>query len=225
MDGIEQQVTTWLIEVSHYPFYLYLGVALFFTASSFGFPIPEEVVLVTCGMIAYLSLEEARAQGTTPTVNAVSLALHCFASVFLSDLLVFFLGRRYGTKLLRRPPFTRLIGEGMLNQVETSVQKYGAFACGLFRFTPALRFPGHFMCGALKISYPKFLITDGLAALISVPTQVLLLAYYSKEVLVYFNKFKVVIIGLLVLLVLIWLVKRIAKWIAKWIAKRQPTGG
>ena len=70
---------------------------------------------------------------------------------------------------------------------------------GVFRFTPVLRFPGHMACGMLGVSHLKFWLSDGVAALLTVPTQVLLVAYYGEEILTYFKQFKIVIVAILVL--------------------------
>ncbi len=73
---------------------------------------------------------------------------------------------------------------------------------GVFRFTPGLRFPGHFCCGVLGVPAWKFTAIDGTAALLTVPTQVLLVAYYGGKILESFKKFKislVVVLGLILI--------------------------
>jgi len=208
MVGIEEAIRELLMGISHHPHLLYAGVIFILFASSFGLPLPEEVVLLTSGMIAYLSVEEGLATATSPHVNPVVLATICFAAVLFSDLLVFYLGRRFGITLLKRKPFSNLISSKSLARVRMWTKKYGAWACAVFRFTPGIRFPGHFICGSMKISYTKFLLTDGLAALLTVPTQVLLMAYYGDEILVYLKQFKIILIGLLIFTLVAWLIFR-----------------
>jgi membrane protein DedA with SNARE-associated domain len=204
MPELEEIIRNLLMEISHHPLQLYAGVILILFASSFGLPLPEEVVLLSSGMIAYLSLTESLATGNPPNVNPITLSIVCFGSVLISDLLVFTLGRKYGLAMLRRKPFSRFISEVALTKVRIWTRKYGVWACAIFRFTPGIRFPGHFMCGSMRISYTKFLLTDGVAALLTVPTQVLFIAYYGDEILVYFKQFKVVLIGLFILAFFIW---------------------
>ncbi len=221
MSDLELMLTNYLIELAHHPYLFCTGVILILFASSFGLPLPEEVVLITSGVVAHLALTEALSTGQPPTINAWALAGICFAAVLCSDLLVFTLGRRYGTSLLRKSPFNKLMSEAALCKVEKWTERYGAFACFVFRFTPGIRFPGHFMCGALKISYRKFLATDGVAALLTVPTQVLLLAFYGKEILGIIKQFKV---GLLVLLaagIFLWLILKIKDHYFKAAANRK----
>ncbi len=208
MFGFEDIIREWLIEASHHPEYLYFSVVLFLTLSSFGLPFPEELVLITSGMVASVAMMEAAELGRPSTINPITLALTCLFAVLISDFLVFFLGRKYGVGLIRSSPFSKVISSKALDKVEIVTQKYGFLACGFFRFTPGLRFPGHFMCGALKISYTKFFLSDGTAALISVPTQVLLLAYYGDEIVKYFKQFKLGIVLVAVLLLAFWLIRR-----------------
>jgi membrane protein DedA with SNARE-associated domain len=204
MAGFEDIIRTYLLEISHYPVQLYIGVILILFASSFGLPLPEEVVLLTSGAVAYLALAESRETGLPPDVSPELLATICFAAVFLSDLLVFSLGRRYGIKVLRRRPFSLLISGRALARVRAATRKYGAWACAIFRFTPGIRFPGHFICGSMKISYTTFFLTDGVAALLTVPTQVMFMAYYGDEILVYIKQLKVAILIMFAVAFLVW---------------------
>lgn len=219
MVGIEATLTQFLLEMAHHPFLFSFGVILILFGSSFGLPLPEEVVLLTSGIVAHLAMNEALKTGQPATINAWMLSGVCFAAVLMSDLLVFALGRRYGTSLLKKRPFNRIISENALAKVEVWTQKYGAFACAVFRFTPGIRFPGHFMCGALKISYRKFLATDGIAALLTVPTQVLLLAFYGDQILATIKQFKIVFISCLLLGILLWLLYKLK---VKYLDKPQP---
>jgi membrane protein DedA with SNARE-associated domain len=96
MAGFETIIINWLTEVAHHPGLLYFAVISLLFASSFGLPFPEELVLITCGMIAYISLGEEKLAVSEPTVNIWTLASVCFFAVILSDLLVFWLGKRFG---------------------------------------------------------------------------------------------------------------------------------
>lgn len=63
------------------------------------------------------------------------------------------------------------------------IHKHRFLVPAIFRFTPGVRFPGHLSCGMMGISPWTFLAADGLAALISVPTQVYLFAHYGEVIL------------------------------------------
>ncbi len=109
---------------------------------------------------------------------------------------------------MRLRPLKRLLNPRRMKRIEHWSSKYGAFAAGIFRFTPGLRFPGHFMCGATKLSFTKFAMVDGTAALLSVPTQVLFIAFYGDKILAVLKQMKIVILILVLIAFVYLIVKR-----------------
>jgi membrane protein DedA with SNARE-associated domain len=57
------------------------------------------------------------------------------------------------------------------------------------------------------ISYSKFLVIDGLAALVSVPTQIFLVAHYGEDIIKQVKRFNAAI-GIIVAIILIVFVTR-----------------
>jgi len=86
--------------------------------------------------------------------------------------------------------------------------KYGTWCCGIFRFTPGLRFPGHLWCGMLGIPAWKFALIDGAAALFSVPTQVYLVGTYGKHIIEFLQKAKYFTIVVVVIAFVVWFVHK-----------------
>ena len=86
--------------------------------------------------------------------------------------------------------------------------KYGVWCCGIFRFTPGLRFPGHLSCGILGIPIWKFVVIDLIAALVSVPTQVWLVATYGKEILAHLKEYKLILFGVIFVAFVVWWVRK-----------------
>ena len=98
-----------------------------------------------------------------PTVDATPIAafptaMVCLFAVFLSDFLVYSLGKKFGTQALDYPRFQKIFTPKTQKKVRQKASKYGMWACAIFRFLPGLRFPGHFMCGALGIKTWKFIV-------------------------------------------------------------------
>ncbi len=195
---------------AYQPMLVYSFIILFMTASSFGLPIPEEMTLVSAGLVAYMASHPQKFPPPTPDaegVNLVVLSIICFLAVLGSDLLIYFLGRKFGTRLVKTKFFNKNIGQERFNKINTMFQKYGHWACGIFRFTPGIRFPGHLSCGIMGISLWKFILVDGTAALISVPTQVILVASYGEVILDKIKEFKI-IIGIIILIAVVILLLR-----------------
>ena len=61
----------------------------------------------------------------------------------------------------------------------------------------------------MGISLWKFALVDGLAALVSVPTQVYLVATYGEVILAKIKEFKLVLAGVIGALILAWLLKKL----------------
>jgi membrane protein DedA with SNARE-associated domain len=104
-------------------------------------------------------------------------------SVVFADFLVFFIGRLGGRKLIRRPTFKKIFTENVMLRIDQFLKKYGVFAAFMFRFTPGIRFPAHIMMGMSNFPAWQFAIVDGFAAMISVPTQILLIYHFGEPIL------------------------------------------
>jgi membrane protein DedA with SNARE-associated domain len=196
---------------AYQPEFVYGAVLLSLTASSFGFPLPEEVTLVSAGLVAHIAAHPELyppPQVGMRGVDPWTLAGFCFLAVVATDFLVFSMGRLGRKRADRFPIFQRMFEKKSFHKVSELVKAKGLWMAGVFRFTPGVRFPGHLACGFLGISPWKFFLVDGTVALLSVPTQVLLLAYYGEIILSSFNRFKTFIFVLLATGAIFYLVYR-----------------
>ncbi len=178
--------------VAHSPWLTFSLLFLIMYASSFGLPIPEEVTLLTLGFLVYLGNQPdpATGQAGDGALDIHLAAWLAFVAVFSSDFLVYFLGRKYGDRILKLPVLNKFAQPAMLTKVQSWMERWGFWAAGVFRFTPGIRFPGHLSCGILKVPLHKFCLVDGFAALISVPTQVYLVGYYGKDIIDLIKKYQ-----------------------------------
>lgn len=200
---MEAWIQETLAQYAFQPWLVYGTICSFMLASAFGLPIPEEVVLLSAGLVGYAALHPATViPPGASVVNVYTLATVSFVAVLVADFLIFSIGRRFGPRALRNRFFSRLLDEEKLVRTETWMKRYGYWTVILFRFTPGVRFPGHLMCGALGLSRGKFIAVDMFAAGISVPTQVLLVAFYGDQIIKYLQKFKIAIFVALALAVI-----------------------
>ena len=200
-----------LTPYAYEPTLIYSFLVLMMLLSSVGLPFPEEATLVSVGLLAYMGtnpqLYPPPYEGA-PHINPKTAATVAFFAVVFSDTLIYTIGRVFGRKIFVWKPIQSVLSEENRIKIEAWTHKYGAYATGIFRFTPGLRFPGHLACGMLKFPLWKFMLIDGIAALISVPTQILLLAYYGETILKFFKQFKIVLVVLFAVVVLYFLYKR-----------------
>ncbi|NJL24196.1 MAG: DedA family protein [Calothrix sp. SM1_5_4] len=190
-------------EYAYEPVLVYTFILVMLTASSFGLPIPEEVTLLSAGTVGYFAqnpdLYPPPYEGAKP-INPWILAAVCFWAVFLSDLLIYWIGRWGRSHIQKTPRFQKILEMNAFKKAEQLIQRYGPLMAGVFRFTPGLRFPGHMACGMLGLPSWKFGLIDGLAALLTVPTQVLLVVYYGDEILGWIKRFKIAFVIVLVVI-------------------------
>ena len=159
----EDQILLWFQQYAYQPYLVYFAVVALMVASSFGLPVPEEVTLVGLGLVCYIGsrpdLYPPPSPGA-PVVEVEVAALVALLAVFLSDYLVFSLGKFFGVRLMKTRFFAK--NQDSFDKVSSWVKRYGMWAAGIFRFTPGLRFPGHFSCGMLGLKQSQFFLVDGL---------------------------------------------------------------
>lgn len=198
---MEAKIVEILTLYAYNPMLVYAVLFAVMYASSFGLPIPEEFTLITTGFLVYMGMNPnlyPMPAGGTP-LNVHVTAAVCFIAVFSSDLLVFMIGKKFGKRIIKIEFFTKVLSPERMDKIEKWANKYGKWACGIFRFTPGIRFPGHLSCGMAGLKTRTFVLVDGAMVLISVPTQIYAVAYFGNEILAWFKKFKLLLLACLVM--------------------------
>mgnify|MGYP003348214624 CR=1 FL=1 len=139
--------------------YGYWAVFVMLLICGFGIPVPEDVTLVTGGVIAGLGHADVH------TMFAVGMA-----GVLIGDGTMFILGRLFGPRIIRLPLFHRVLTPERFEKAQTAFHKYGKWVMFVARFLPGLRTPVFFSAGmSHRVTFLTWLLMDGFAALISVP--------------------------------------------------------
>ncbi len=136
-------------------YFVMFGVLI---ACGFGFPMPEDVVLIAGGLLA--------SQGI---VDEYVVFIVTMAGVLIGDSSIYFLGRKYGENIKNIGVFKKIITPARSERIEKALQKYGDKVIFIARFLPGLRTPIFLSTGIYRVPYWKFFALDGFAALISVP--------------------------------------------------------
>lgn len=152
--------------------YGYAAVFFVLVICGFGVPIPEDLTLVTGGVISGMGY-------TNPHIMfAVGML-----GVLVGDGVMFAAGRIWGQKILRFKPIARIMTPKRYEQVQEKFDKYGNWVLFVARFLPGLRTAVFVTAGiSRKVSYLRFIIMDGLAALISVPIWIYLGEYGAHNI-------------------------------------------
>lgn len=151
--------------------YGYAAVFFVLVACGFGVPIPEDITLVAGGVISGLGY-----------ANVHIMVVVGMLGVLVGDGLMFTAGRVFGHKILKVRFIARVMTPKRYAQVQEKFDKYGNRVLFVARFLPGLRTPIYITAGiSRKVSYLRFLLMDGLAALISVPVWIYLGAYGAEQ--------------------------------------------
>ena len=146
--------------------YGYWAVLFVLIICGFGVPIPEDITLVSGGVIAGLYPE---------SVNSHLMLLVSMIGVLAGDSTMYWLGRIYGTKILRFRPMRKIVTLQRLRMVREKFSQYGNRVLFVARFLPGLRAPIYMVSGITRrVSYTRFVLIDFCAAIISVPIWVYL---------------------------------------------------
>ncbi len=198
--SLTQWITDSVQQYAYQPEMVYLLVIFIMLITGFGVPIPEEVIIITTSLMAYMALNPDQYPPPEPNargINVYILMTVCFFAVFFSDLVVYTIGRRLGRSMSDKKWFQNFIQPKSFKKVKFWTQKYGSAAVGVFRFLPGLRFPGHLACGAFGIPAWKFMLIDGAVILVTIPTQVYLIAQYGEEIINFIEKFRYILAGII----------------------------
>lgn len=159
----------------------YIGIFGTLIAAGFGFPIPEEVPIVTAGALVGHDAQDAHPQTTWGAAVGSAAAIMvpkgggtrwwimlpvCILGVVLGDSILYFAGRWFGPKLLSSTWVQRgLLTPEKRARIEANFEKRGVMILLAARFTPGIRTPVFIMAGVLRMPISRFLLADGLYAI------------------------------------------------------------
>ncbi len=178
-------------------------------ACGLGFPLPEDVPLAAAGYLVW-----------NQTLSISGALLITIGGVMAGDSVLFFLGRKLGTRLLDPNREKPLFAPRRVNRVRAYFRKYGDKIVFFARFVAGFRAVVFFMAGALQMPYRRFVLFDGLAALLSVPIWLgigyALGHYFGHEInriLSEIHKFKHILGWVITVLVLLFVLRVVYRYI------------
>jgi len=139
----------------------------------FGLPVPEDVTLVAGGVISGIENSPMRFH---------IMFLVGMAGVMVGDSIMFLAGYFKGEQILKSKLVARIVTQERYESVQVQFEKYGKWVVFMARFMPGLRAAIFLTAGiSKKVSFVRFFLTDGFAALISVPIWVYLGFYFATN--------------------------------------------
>ena len=161
----------------------YAFVFLILLLCGFGLPMPEDVVLVTGGVLAWLAsdLESVSFAGMLGDRGLLAMVAVGLSGILAGDTVIFLAGRRFGHRVADFRPLRRVITPQKLETVEKKVRRRGNVVVMFARFLPGLRAPTFFTVGHARMPLWEFLLFDGAAALVSAPLWVCVGFWFGSD--------------------------------------------
>lgn len=157
--------------ISFFSSYGYWAVFLVLLACGFGVPIPEDITLVSGGVISGLGY-----------TNVHWMLVVSMLGVLIGDSTMYWLGRIYGKRIRQFPLIRNIVTEERYQMVQERFEKQGNRLLFLARFLPGLRAVVYLVSGITRrVSYTRFVLVDFCAAIISVPIWVYLGDYGAQN--------------------------------------------
>jgi len=166
---------------------LHAGYAFVFVAlvlCGFGLPLPEDIILVTGGVLAWLAspLALATLHSMVHDEGLLGMVVVGLIGILAGDSVIFMAGRRFGFRVADFKPLRRIITPEKLEKVEKLMRRRGNVVVMLVRYLPGIRAPTYFTAGHARLPYWEFLLFDGAAAAISGPFWISLGFYFGSNI-------------------------------------------
>ncbi|MGA8567909.1 MAG: DedA family protein [Candidatus Binataceae bacterium] len=151
--------------------FTYAGLLVVLILCGMGLPIPEDVALLAGGFLVHRGVIQY------PMTLAVALV-----GVVAGDNSLFFLGRRFGTGLVKYLGIGRPRSQRQIDWLKSFMQRHGHRAILYARFVAGLRALVYLTAGSFGVNPLRFFLYDLAGAVISVPIVVTLGYLFGNEI-------------------------------------------
>jgi membrane protein DedA with SNARE-associated domain len=136
----------------------YPGVFLILLATGLGVPIPEELPIAVAAMLARWEV-----------MHWWGALLSCLGGVLAGDMLLYTLGRHFGRRILKWQTARRILTPEREKRVMEAYYRHGLKFVVMARLIMGLRAAAFLTAGLVRVPFPRFLLVDLAAVLLSVP--------------------------------------------------------
>ena len=138
-----------------------LAVFILLLLSGVGIPLSEDVIVIPAGML----VEEGK-------FGLLATLLAAYCGTLLADIMWFSISRRYGTMLLHRRWFKRMVHPKRMLQAKHQIEARGGWFIAAARFIPGARTSAITVAGMLHMPRWKFIAVESACIAITAPMQV-----------------------------------------------------
>jgi membrane protein DedA with SNARE-associated domain len=166
--------------LQHFNEYGYQGVFFALIAAGFGFPIPEELPVISAGVLV--------GHADTTLLWYIMLPV-VMAGVVIGDGVLYAIGRLYGRRLLNLAWVQRhFVPPDKRAEIERNFAARGIMVLLGARLLPGIRTPIFIMAGVLRVPFGRFMLADAIYAVPMVNVLFWLSYMLTDQVLAIFNQ-------------------------------------
>jgi membrane protein DedA with SNARE-associated domain len=166
-------------------FWLPLTFLAAILGTGMGFPIPEELPIVAAGIWA----GDADIVAKFGALRWLMLPA-CIVTVVMGDSILYFIGAKFGTKVLQTRVFKRMLPDAKREEIEKNFHVHGVKVLLFARLLPGIRSPIFIMAGILKLPLRRFILADGIYAVPGVSTLFFLAWWFGEQFKAVIEKFE-----------------------------------
>jgi membrane protein DedA with SNARE-associated domain len=137
--------------------FTYIGIFCLLILGGVGFPFPEDAVLIMSGLLI-----------AHDVIKLIPAVLIIYPSLLTADFILYSIGRKYGRMIVEHKRFSKIVSPATLSKLEEKFTRWGALTVFLGRHFVGFRAPIFLISGVMRIPRAKFLIADGLSAIITI---------------------------------------------------------
>jgi membrane protein DedA with SNARE-associated domain len=134
----------------------YMGIFGLIVLGTLGLPFPEDTTLILSGFLM--------AQEIIPSLPALFII---YPTLLMTDLLLYWFGRRYGRRVVEHKIFHRILSRNRLLKLEENFRRWGIWVVFFGRHLLGVRAQIFLAAGVMKMPVRKFLLADAFSALIT----------------------------------------------------------
>ena len=138
--------------------FTYPAVFVILVVSGLGVPIPEELPIAIAAVMA--RWEVMHWQGAL---------LSCVGGALCGDMLLYWVGRRFGRRILHWPTVRRVLTPAREARIVEAYRRHGLKFVVVARLVMGLRSAAFLTAGVVRVPFLWFCLVDMAAALVSVP--------------------------------------------------------
>jgi len=144
--------------VEHFP---YVGIFLLLVLGDIGLPFPEDATLILSGFLI-----AQKVMKLLPTLLVV------YSGLLLTDFSLYWVGKKYGRRVVEHKRFRRIISFERLSRLEEKFKKWGVFLVFIGRHFLGIRAQIFLAAGVMRMPALKFLMADAASAILTITLMV-----------------------------------------------------